>query len=926
MLPGLRFIKSDSSEEIKRVRQSDDRSKYWMRWGPYLSERQWVREDYSGDGDAWTFFPHEHARSRTYRWGEDGLAGISDNHQRLCFSVALWNGKDPILKERLFGLTNHEGNHGEDVKELYYYLESTPTHSYMKYLYKYPQAEFPYDHLVSESSHRSRTEPEYELLDTGVFNEDKYFDVFVEYAKDGQDVDDILVKITAHNRGPQDAPLTIVPQFWFRNTWSWCPEGEVQVPSLKKTSATTIEAKHHSLGDRWIHFEKGVKGAASSGAPELIFTNNESNNKKLFQSTNKSEFVKDGFHEYIVNGNKDAINQRDHTGTKAAGVYRFEKVPAGGQVELRVRLNRKPPAQGRAEDGLSVKDVDHIFQQRMQENDEFYHSLTLLHLEKDLRRIQRQALAGLLWSKQWYHFDQRTWRKGDPVPPAPPPERHDLRNKEWRHLYTEDILSMPDKWEYPFFAAWDMAFHCIPLSIVDPTFAKKQLDLLTREWYMHPSGQIPAYEWNFSDVNPPVHAWATLHVFKTEDRLYGRQDFLFLERVFQKLLLNFTWWVNRKDKEGNNVFEGGFLGLDNIGLFNRSEPLPNGASLRQADGTSWMAFFSLTMLHIALELAKRNPVYEDIASKFLEHFFHISDAMTYHGSSGEEKSLWDSVDNFFYDSISWPGGHTQRLKTRSLVGIIPLFSNLSLDPEYLELFPGFTRRLEWLLNYREKHRPARVFKKEDIKESGSVLLALVDQTMLRAVLKRVLDENEFLSPFGVRSLSKFHKDQPLVMWMDNQEFRVDYLQAESNSGMFGGNSNWRGPIWLPTNYLLVNSLKRFHYFYGSEYKVECPTGSGIMKNLEEVAWEIEIRLARLVEHTADGRRPANGGNDKADKDPFFKDLVLFYEYFDAETGKGLGASHQTGWTGLLAMIIQQVGDKCGQAHALDSSFLRHTAK
>ncbi|KAF8939263.1 hypothetical protein BGZ58_010266 [Dissophora ornata] len=886
-----KVISRDSSEEIKRLSQSDAT----------------VREDYSADGDAWQFFPHEHARSRTYRWGEDGLAGVSDNHQRLCFSVALWNGKDKILKERLFGLTNHEGNHGEDVKELYYYLENTPTHSYMKYLYKYPQAEFPYDHLVEEGTRRSRTEPEYELLDTGVFNENKYFDVFVEYAKDGQDVDDILVKITAHNRGPQDAPLTIVPQFWFRNTWAWLPEGEVEVPSLKKTGSLTIEAKHESLGDRWIHFEAAPKGAATD-APELIFTNNESNLQKLFNDPNHSPYVKDGFHEYVVNGNSDAINQKDCQGTKAAGVYRFDNVPAGGHVELRVRFNRKQPLNG--QEGIVEEEFDQVFEDRIKDTEEFYGSLALKHLDKDLQRIQRQALAGMLWSKQWYHFDQRSWRKGDPVGVPPPPERHNLRNREWKHLYIEDILSMPDKWEYPFFAAWDMAFHCIPLSIVDPTFAKKQLDLLTREWYMHPSGQIPAYEWNFTDVNPPVHAWAALQVFKTEDRIYGRKDFLFLERVFQKLLLNFTWWVNRKDTEGNNVFEGGFLGLDNIGLFNRSEPLPNGATLRQADGTSWMAFFSLCMLHIALELAKRNPVYEDIASKFLEHFFHISDAMTYQ-SGGEEKSLWDSTDNFFYDSISWPGGHTQRLKTRSLVGVIPLFANLSLDPEYLEFFPGFTRRLNWLLDYREKHRPERVFKNEDTKENGSVLLALVDQTMLRAVLKRVLDENEFLSPFGIRSLSKFHQQNPLSMWMNGQEFRVDYLPAESDSGMFGGNSNWRGPIWLPTTYLLVASLKRFHYFYGEDFKVECPTGSGIMKNLEEVAWEIEVRLVKLVQSDDQGRRPANGGVDKADKDPLFKDLVLFYEYFDAETGKGLGASHQTGWTGLLAMIVQQVGLKCG---------------
>ncbi|KAF9940368.1 hypothetical protein BGZ67_007845 [Mortierella alpina] len=905
----VEVIPPDSSAEIRRLNESNEKKKHWMRWGPYLSERQWVREDYSADGDAWRFFPHDHARSRTYRWGEDGLAGISDNHQRFCFSLALWNGKDKILKERLYGLTNHEGNHGEDVKELYYYLDNTPTHSYMKYLYKYPQAEFPYDQLVNESTSRSRTQSEYELMDTGVFNEDKYFDVFVEYAKDGEDVDDVLVKITAYNRGPTEAPLHIIPQFWFRNNWSWFPPGEVQVPSLKKTGPLTVEAQHETLGQRYLHFENAPQGSSSASGPELIFTNNESNLKQLFNDPNKSPYVKDAFHEYVIRGDKNAINQQDHQGTKAAAVYKFEKVPAGGHVEIRVRLNTKQSV--RHQEGVVVKEFERVLQDRIKDTEEFYSKLTIKGLSEDLRSIQRQALAGMLWSKQWYCFDQRAWRKGDPVGPPPPAARTNLRNKEWKHMYIDDILSMPDKWEYPFFAAWDMAFHTIPLSIVDPAFAKKQLDLLTREWYMHPSGQIPAYEWNFSDVNPPVHAWATLQVYKTEDRLFGRQDNLFLERVFQKLLLNFTWWVNRKDTDGNNVFEGGFLGLDNIGLFNRSEPMPNGAVLRQADGTSWMAFFSLCMLHIALELAKRNPAYEDIASKFLEHYFHISDAMTYH-SGAEEKSLWDATDNFFYDSISWPGGHSQRLKTRSLVGLIPLFSNLSLDPEYLELFPGFTKRLDWLLAYRERTRPSRVFKKEDTKENGSFLLALVDQTMLRAVLKRLLDENEFLSPFGIRSLSKYHHQNPLVMWMNGQEFRVDYLPAESDSGMFGGNSNWRGPIWLPTTYLLITGLKRFHYFYGDDFKVECPTGSGIMKNLLEVAWEIEIRLAKLVQRNESGKRACNGGDSKADKDPFFKDLVLFYEYFNAETGKGLGASHQTGWTGLLAMIVHQVGDKCSK--------------
>ncbi|KFH66705.1 hypothetical protein MVEG_07230 [Podila verticillata NRRL 6337] len=904
-----------TNPEFKRLQEAEDRTKHWRRWGPYVSERQWatVREDYSADGDAWQSFPHDQARSRAYRWGEDGLAGVSDNHQRLCFSMALWNGQDKILKERLYGVTNHEGNHGEDVKELYYYLDSTPTHSYMKYLYKYPQAAFPYDHLVAESTSRSRTQPEYELLDTGIFNEDKYFDVYVEYAKDAEDVDDLLVKITAFNRGKEDAPLTIIPQVCYRNTWAWFPKGEIAVPSLKKANETSIEANHESLGKQWIHFGPSTAAAtsASTGTPgpaaELVFTNNESNVKKMFNDTNKSAYVKDAFHEYVIQGQKEKINTKDFQGTKAAGVYRFEKVPAGGYVQLRVRMNRKSAEQSKG--GVDRAAFDKVLEQRFNECNDFYNSLALKNLSPDLAGVQRQAFAGMLWSKQWYHFDQRSWRKGDPIGMPPPEARKNKRNKGWKHLYIEDILSMPDKWEYPFFAAWDMAFHAIPLSIVDPSFAKKQLDLLTREWYMHPSGQIPAYEWNFSDVNPPVHAWATMQVYKTEQRMYGRSDNLFLERVFQKLLLNFTWWVNRKDMEGNNVFEGGFLGLDNIGLFNRSEPLPYGATLRQADGTAWMSFFSLCMLHIALELAKNNPAYEDIASKFLEHFFHISDAMTYQ-AKGKTEALWDREDNFFYDSISWPGGHTQRLKTRSLVGLIPLFSNLSLDPEYLDLFPGFTKRLNWLLAYREKNRPEQVSRMEDRKANGSYLLALVDNKMLRQILHRVLDPNEFLSPFGIRSLSKFHKDHPLSMWMDGQEFRVDYLPAESDSGMFGGNSNWRGPIWLPTSYLLVGALKRFHYFFGDEFQVECPTGSGVMMNLLQVAWEIEIRLIGLVRRNEHGQRAANGGSQKPDMDKYFKDHVLFYEYFDAETGKGLGASHQTGWTGLLAMVIHHVGDKC----------------
>ncbi|KAG0257370.1 hypothetical protein DFQ27_005175 [Actinomortierella ambigua] len=905
------------TKEVKRLTEANKKKKHWKRWGPYLSERQWVREDYSANGDAWDFFPHDHARSRVYRWGEDGLAGVSDNHQRLCFSVALWNGKDKILKERLFGLTNNEGNHGEDVKELYYYLDNTPTHSYMKarinyhpmrllrYLYKYPQNAFPYDQLIAENAKRTRKEPEYELMDTGIFKNDEYFDVFVEYAKDGEDVDDVYVKITAFNRSKTDAPLTIVPQFWFRNSWSWYPEGERKVPSLAKKGENSIETEHFSLKKTFIHYGNNP---LTKKAPELVFTNNETNQVRLFQTkTNKSPFVKDGFHEYIIDGKKDAVNHEGNAGTKAAGIYRFDKVPAGGSVEVRVRFNNKT-----AESSPTVchDDMDKVFKARLADYKQYMDAIIDSHMSGDLRGIQRQSLAGMLWTKQWYHFDQYAWLHGDPVGPKPPASRLTLRNTEWSHMYVDDILSMPDKWEYPFFAAWDMAFHAVALAIVDPVFAKKQLDVMTREWYMHPSGQLAAYEWNFSDVNPPVHAWATLQVFKTEIELYGYADYVFLERVFQKLLLNFTWWVNRKDVEGNNVFEGGFLGLDNIGLFNRSEPLPNGGTLRQADGTAWMSFFSLNMLYIALELARKNAVYEDIASKFLEHFFHISDAMTYVTKEGQSVSLWDTEDMFYYDSVRWRDGVTQRLKTRSLVGLIPLYSVLSLDPEYLDLFPNFTRRLKWLLDFKASHGLDLTYKAHETNASGGRLMALVDEKMLRAILKRLLDENEFLSDYGIRSLSKYHKDHPLAMHINHQEFRVDYLPAESDSGMFGGNSNWRGPIWIPTNYLVVASLRRFHYFFGPDFKVECPTGSGVYMNLLEVSEDIQMRLLALVQRDNDGNRACNGGDTKANQDPNFKDHVLFYEYFDAETGKGLGASHQTGWTGLLAMFAQRVGDKC----------------
>lgn len=923
-----------------------------------------MREDYSGNGDAWTDFPHDHSRSRAYRWGEDGLGGISDNHQRLCFALALWNGKDHILKERLFGTTGHQGNHGEDVKEIYYYLDSTPTHSYMKFLYKYPQGAYPYDKLVEESQRRSRDVGEYEILDTDAFDGDKYWDVFVEYAKDDHNPDGISIRITAYNRGPAPATLHILPQAWFRNTWIWGRNPNSPIPTMTSVSDKTIKMEHETLGVRYLHCAVSPPPGASTeftmGAvpnrngdldseeesdPEptqeevpakLLFTNNETNFKRLYDAKeNKSPYVKDAFHEYIVDGKKTAVNP-EKKGTKAGAWYTFENVPAhGGVAVVRVKLTDEETwekamgtegdaaeevlagagdaEEGKYTNGVEDMDEDELFdrvmEQRKHEADDFYASLTPAPINEDLRNIQRQALAGMMWNKQFYHYVYDEWADGDPSEPPPPPGRKYIRNRGWKHLYIDDILSMPDKWEYPFFAAWDTAFHCIPLVMVDPDFAKKQLDLLTREWYMKPDGQIPAYEWNFGDVNPPVHAWAVHRVFKIERKLYGREDLDFLERVFQKLLLNFTWWVNRKDADGQGVFEGGFLGLDNIGVFNRSEPLPVGGKLRQADGTAWMAFFCLNMLNIALELAKHNRTYEDIASKFFEHFLFIADAMTY-TNNDELHPLWHEKDGFYYDSISWGGPNATQIPLKSLVGLIPLFAVLTLEPSLVNKFPGFKKRMEWLIEHRPEVTDRNMASMQDRGQEERRLLALVNKERLVSILEKMLDEDEFLSDFGIRSMSKYHKNHPYVWNTGHEEFRVDYLPGESNSGLFGGNSNWRGPIWIAVNFLLIESLQRFHQYYGDTLKVECPVGSGDYMHLGAVAEEIQHRLMHIFSRDSDGRRATNGDYVKLDMSRHWRDHVQFYEYFHAETGKGLGASHQCGWTGLVAYFVHQTGLTC----------------
>ncbi len=867
--------------EQKRLNIAREEGVPWKKWGPYLSERQWgtVREDYSTDGNAWDYFSHDQARSRAYHWGEDGLAGISDDKQQLCFALALWNGHDPILKERLFGLTNSEGDHGEDVKEYYFYLDSTPTHSYMKYLYKYPQREYPYKDLVETNGRRSREEMEYELLDTGVFNDDRYFDVFVEYAK--ADPEDILVRITVHNRGPEAAQVHLLPTLWFRNTWSW--GDDEPKPVLGQISNTSILASHPKLGDRTLYCE---------GAGELVFTENESNASRLWSQPNPSPYVKDAFHRYVIAGEKDAVNPA-HTGTKAAAHYVLG-VPAGGSKIVRLRLSAEPTAK-------AFSDFDQVFATRLADAEEFYERITPKSLSEDERRVHRQALAGMLWTKQYYYFDLDRWLDEHGAHPLGSGDGT-ARNAEWFHMLNSDVISMPDKWEYPWYAAWDLAFHTISLSLVDFDFAKEQLLLMLRNLYAHPNGQIPAYEWNFSDVNPPVHAWATLFLYSVEKEL-GRADLRFLERSFQGLMLNFNWWVNRKDPQGRNVFAGGFLGLDNIGVFDRSAPLPTGGHLDQADGTAWMAFYCQNMLEIALILTEYDAaMYEEIAFRFLEHFLWITYAMDRIGDNHDE--MWDEQDGFFYDLLHFPNGDATRLKVRSMVGLLPLCASTVFDSNVLEHHP----RLRELIELFRKRHPEVVkhiapADEKFIGYGGRRLLSTLNKEKLQRILGYMLDEKEFLSPYGIRSLSRHHLEHPFVFHIDGQEHKVQYLPAESNTGMFGGNSNWRGPIWMPVNILLIRGLINLYPFYGDDFKVECPTGSGNYMTLFEVAKEIARRLSSIFLRDASGDRPVFGGTKKFQEDPYWRDYILFYEYFHGDNGAGLGASHQTGWTGTIARTL-----------------------
>ena len=907
--------------EEKRLDESHQRTRHWKRWGPYVAERQWgtVREDYSPHGTAWEYFPHDHARSRAYRWGEDGIGGIRDRHQRVCFALALWNGRDPILKERLFGLTGNEGNHGEDVKEYYFYLDSTPTHSYMKYLYKYPQAAYPYAQLVEENRRRKRRDPEYELLDTGVFNDNRYFDVFMEYAKAAPE--DILIKITAWNRGPEEAQLDLLPTMWFRNIWSFGGKhGHPKLWRIKdysvgdRPAAAVVAAQESRYGTRWLLAE---------GAPEMLFTENETNFQRVFNFPNATPYVKDSFHDFLVRGARGAVNPAQ-SGTKCAAHYRARIAP-GASVTLRLRLTNNDPhtdgLQAPAQTGaLNVnadparhaqtanpfgEEFEKTFDLRREEADQFYSHRFPQERSGDARNVMRQALAGMLWSKQCYHYDVRTWLEGDPGQPPPPPERKKGRNHDWTHLYNADVLSLPDKWEYPWYAAWDLAFHTIALALVDPDFAKEQLILLLREWYMHPNGQLPAYEWAFGDVNPPVHAWAAWRVYKIEKRVRGRADRSFLERVFHKLLLNFTWWVNRKDPDGMNVFQGGFLGLDNIGVFDRSQPLPTGGHLEQSDGTSWMGMYCLNMLAIALELARENPAYEDVASKFFEHFVHIAHAINVHGAEG--LALWDEEDGFYYDAIHLPNGEQHYLKVRSMVGLIPLFAVETLEPETIARLPGFQRRMQWFLDNMPDFA-SHVDSSQMSPNGPRRLLSLVDRKQLVRILGFMVDKEEFLSPHGIRALSKFHAAHPYILAVNGSEYRVDYEPAESQSGTFGGNSNWRGPVWFPTNFLMIESLQKFHHYYGDGFKVECPSGSGQQMSLWDVSAEISRSLEHIFLRDGNGRRPLYGSLEKFQKDPWWRDLILFYEYFHGDTGAGLGASHQTGWTGLVAKLLEQTGE------------------
>ncbi|CAN5798775.1 glucosidase [soil metagenome] len=881
--------------EEKRLKESTERKKHWKRWGPYLSERAWgtVREDYSPFGSAWDYFPHEHARSRAYRWNEDGIAGISDRHQKICFALAFWNGRDPILKERIFGLTGSEGNHGEDVKDYYFYLDSSPTHSYMKFLYKYPQAAFPYARLIEENRNRNREEGEFELMDTGVFDEDKYFDCFVEYAK--ADVEDILIKITIANRGAEDAKINVLPTVWFRNTWSW-DSAECKVQSAKAVSSVgdeiqIIELETEDYGQRFLYCEN---------ADELLFTENNTNKQKLYGAENETAFVKDGINDFVVCGDSGAVNPAKQ-GTKAAANYSLN-IPSNSETVLRLRLTDQSPKTKNRKPKAIFEDFDKIFINRKKETDEFYAEIIPANLSADAKNVQRQAFAGMLWSKQFYHYVVKDWLEGDSSQPAPPTERKTGRNSDWKHLYNADIISMPDKWEYPWYAAWDLAFHAIPLALVDSEFAKEQLLLMLREWYMHPNGQIPAYEWAYGDVNPPVHAWAAMRVYQIEKKKTGKGDMNFLARIFQKLLLNFIWWVNRKDAEGNNVFEGGFLGLDNIGVFDRSQTLPTGGKLAQSDGTSWMAMYCLNLLAIALELAKTDNTYEDVASKFWEHFLYIASAMNNLGDEGI--SLWDEEDGFYYDVLHLHGEGNKPLKVRSMVGLIPLFAVGTIEPEILDKLPNFKRRLHWFI----ENRPDLIGNVSCMRTPGMGerrLLSVAWRERLEKVLKVMLDENEFLSPHGIRAVSRFHKDNPYILNVNGDEHRVDYEPAESSTGLFGGNSNWRGPVWMPVNYLLIESLQKFHHYYGDDLRVECPTGSGNLMNLWEVSQELSRRLSHIFLQNGDGSRPVYGSSEKFQTDEHWRDYILFYEYFHGDSGAGIGANHQTGWTGLVAKLLHQ---------------------
>lgn len=871
---------------IEETRLHESKKRHWKKWGPYLTDRQWgtVREDYSFDGNAWGFITHDHARSKAYRWGEEGIGGICDEQQHICFAFAFWNGKDPLLKERLFGLTGPEGNHGEDVKELYYYLDSTPTHSYMKMLYKYPQQAFPYAQLVAENRARTRQQPEFEILETGIFDNNEYFDIFLEYAK--VDTEDIFIRATIHNRSDKPAPLAVLPTIWFRNTWSW--NNYNTIPDMRAAAPDTIILEHYAMDDYHFYFD---------GYPLLLFCNNESNKERLYgQPRGKGDFYKDGINDFVVEGKRESVNAK-RRGTKAAGMYKMTVKP-DQPVILQVRLSRKPHDQPFA-------DATKLFENRKQEANEFYDKIQCNITDEDIKNIQRQAFAGMMWSKQFYYYNVKEWIEGEPNNFQVSPNRKFGRNSHWKHINNADIISMPDKWEYPWYAAWDLAFHCVPIAMIDADFAKGQLLLFLSENYMHPNGQIPAYEWNFGDVNPPVHAWAVLRVFRKDKRARGgKGDIQFLEKAFHKLLLNFTWWINRKDSTGNNIFEGGFLGLDNIGVFDRSSPLPTGGYIEQADGTGWMAMYSLNMLRIAIELAEHNPVYQDLAIKFFDHFLNI--ALAINGNMGNNDSgLWDAEENFFFDLLCMPDGSSKLLKIRSIVGLIPLFAVETLKSEAYEKMPEFRKKLNFFLKTKPQ-LSGLVSRYSEPGKGERRLLALLNKYRIQKVLERMLDETEFLSDFGIRALSRYHKDNPYQFKVGDYTLTVDYQAGESDSAMFGGNSNWRGPIWFPINYLIFESLLKYYDYYGDDFKIEWPKGSGKMLTIKDITIMLSSRMLNIFRQNAEGKRPVYNGNEKMQTDPHFKDYVLFYEYFNGDNGSGLGASHQTGWTGILADMINKM--------------------